>query len=213
MSAPADLRQANKKNLELQTPWYTMAAFGFGTLPDSIKNFAWDLFVLFLYTQVFGLSGTLTGFAILIALVVDAVSDPYLGFLSDRARGLKFGRRHTFMLLATVPFGLCFYALFVPPAELGQWGLFGWLTVFAVLTRIFITLFAVPVKAVGAELSRDVAVRPKIIAFGTVGLTVGRIGLPLLAFGYFFLESAEYSRGQLDRRTIHPLQRPSPSLQ
>lgn len=204
MSAPATLRQTADKSLELQTPWYTMAAFGFGTLPDSMKNFAWDLFVLFLYTQVFGLSGTLTGVALLIALAVDAVSDPYVGFLSDRARGLKFGRRHTFMLLATVPFGLCFYALFVPPAELGQWGLFAWLTIFAILSRICITLFAVPVKAVGAELSRDVAVRPKIIAFGTVGLTVARIGLPLLAFGYFFLESAEYSRGQLDPANYPP---------
>ena len=82
--------------------------------------------------------------------------------------------------------------------------MFGWLAVFAVLSRIFITLFAVPVKAVGAELSRDVAVRPKIIAFGTVGLTVGRIGLPLLAFGYFFLDSAEYSRGQLDPANYSP---------
>ncbi len=185
-------------SLERKAPWYTMAAFGFGSVPDSIKNFAWDLFILFLYTQVYGLSGTLTGFALLIALAFDAISDPYVGFLSDRARGLRLGRRHTFMLLATVPFGLCFYGLFTPPADLGQWGLFAWLVIFAVLSRLFMTFFAVPVRAVGAELSRDVAVRPKIIAFGTVGLTLARIGLPLLAFGYFFLESEEYSRGQLD---------------
>ena len=204
MSAPTNLQQTADINLERQTPWYTMAAFGFGTVPDSIKNFAWDLFVLFLYTQVHGLSGTLTGVALLIALAFDAVSDPYVGFLSDRAQGLKFGRRHTFMLLATVPFGLSFYALFVPPAELGQWGLFAWLVIFAILSRLFITLFAVPIKAVGAELSRDVAVRPKIIAFGTIGLTVARIGLPLLAFGYFFLDSAEYSRGQLDPANYPP---------
>ncbi|MFK7957060.1 MAG: MFS transporter [Lysobacterales bacterium] len=198
MSAPANTVQSENMNIERQTPWYTMAAFGVGTVPDSIKNFAWDLFVLFLYTQVLGLSGTLTGLALLIALAFDAVSDPYVGFLSDRARGLKFGRRHTFMLLATVPFGLCFYALFVPPAGLGQLGLFAWLVTFAILSRLFITLFAVPIKAVGAELSRDVAVRPKIIAFGTIGLVTARVGLPLLAFGYFFLDSAEYSRGQLD---------------
>jgi len=184
--------------LERKTPWYTMVAFGVGTIPDSIKNFAWDLFILFLYTQVYGLSGTLTGLALLIALAFDAVSDPYVGFLSDNARGLKLGRRHTFMLIAIIPFGLCFYGLYSPPEGLGQWGLFAWLVVFAVLARLTITLFAVPVKAVGAELSRDVSVRPKIIAFGTVGLTLARIGLPLLAFGYFFRRSEEYTRGQLD---------------
>jgi Na+/melibiose symporter-like transporter len=190
--------------LERKAPWYTMAAFGVGSIPDSIKNFAWDLFILFLYTQVYGLSGTLTGLALLIALAFDAVSDPYVGFLSDRARGLRFGRRHTFMLLATVPFGVCFYFLFIPPADLGQAGLFAWLVGFAVLSRLFMTFFAVPVRAVGAELSRDVSVRPKIIAFGTVGLTLARIVLPLLAFGYFFLESAEYSRGQLDPANYPP---------
>jgi Na+/melibiose symporter-like transporter len=184
--------------LERKAPLHTMVAFGFGTIPDSIKNFAWDLFILFLYTQVYGLSGTLTGLALLIALAFDAVSDPYVGFLSDNARGWRFGRRHTFMLLAVVPFALCFYLLYSPPEGMGQLGLFSWLVFFAVATRLTITLFAVPVKAVGAELSRDVAVRPKIIAFGTVGLTVARIGLPLLAFGYFFRQSEEYSRGQLD---------------
>jgi GPH family glycoside/pentoside/hexuronide:cation symporter len=204
MSAPVNSPENADLNIEQKTPWYTMAAWGVGTLPDSIKNYAWDLFVLFLYTQVHGLSGTLTGFALLIALLFDAVSDPYVGFLSDRARGLKYGRRHTYMLLAVVPFGVCFYFLFVPPAELGQWELFSWLVVFAILSRLFMTLFAVPARAVGAELSRDVAVRPKIIAVGSIGLNVGRIVLPMLAFGYFFLESAEYSRGQLDPANYPP---------
>ena len=200
----ANVEAADATRLERRTPWHTLISYGFGGVPDSIKNFAWDLFVLFLYTQVHGLSGTLTGLALLIALVFDAMTDPYVGFLSDRSRGLRFGRRHTFMLLATVPFGLSFYFLFVPPEGLGQLGLFTWLVVTAILCRLFITMFAVPVKAVGAELSRDVAVRPKIMAFGTVGLTGARIGLPILAFGYFFLESEEYSRGQLDPANYPP---------
>lgn len=204
MSESATTQETGDLSIEQKTPWYTMAAFGVGTIPDSIKNYSWDLFVLFLYTQVHGLSGSLTGLALLIALLFDAVSDPYVGFLSDRARGFKYGRRHTYMLLATVPFGLCFYFLFVPPAELGQWELFSWLVVFAILSRLAMTLFAVPARAVGAELSRDVAVRPKIIAVGSIGLNVGRIVLPLLAFGYFFVESAEFSRGQLDPANYPP---------
>ncbi len=68
MSTPTNTAETADLNIEQQTPWYTMAAFGVGTIPDSIKNYSWDLFVLFLYTQVPGLSGTLTGFALLIAL-------------------------------------------------------------------------------------------------------------------------------------------------
>ena len=185
-------------NLERKVSWTAMLSYGAGVVPDNIKNFAWDLFILFLYTQVLGLSGTLTGLALLIALAFDAVSDPYVGFLSDRARNLRLGRRHTFMLLAVVPFALCFYALYTPPQGLGQWGLFAWLVIFAVLTRLAITLFAVPIKAVGAELSRDVSVRPKIMGIGTVGLTLARFAVPALAFDYFFRQTAETSPGQLN---------------
>ncbi len=201
---PANPRHPGGNSLEMRAPLYAMTSYGVGAIPDSIKNFAWDLFILFLYTQVYGLSGTLTGVALLIALAVDAVSDPYVGFLSDRSQGTRFGRRHTFMLFAAIPFGFSFYALFVPPEGLAQIGLFAWLLIFAILNRLFITVYFVPFKAVGAELSRDVGMRPKIIAFGTIGLTVARIGMPLLAFGYFFLESAEYSRGQLDPANYPP---------
>ncbi len=203
MSTRAKPRDPRVNSLEMKTPLSAMAAYGVGGIPDSIKNFSWDLFVLFMYTQVYGLSGTLTGVAILIALAVDAVSDPYVGFLSDRAQGLKFGRRHTFMMFAAIPFGLSFYGLFVPPESLGQGGLFLWLLVFAILNRLFITVYHVPFKAVGAELSRDVGVRPRIMAFGNIGLTAARIGMPFLAFGYFFLGS-EDSPGQLDPSNYAP---------
>lgn len=193
-----------KYGLEQHVPWHAKAGFAAGHVPDDIKNFAWDLFVLFLYTQVYGLSGTLTGLAILIALVFDAISDTYVGFLSDNVRQLKFGRRHTLMIIACIPFSLCFFALFVPPPGLGQMGLFLWLTVFAVLTRLFITTFVVPLKAVGAELSRNFAQRPQIVAWGAVGGTAARVALPLVAFGYFFKASEEYSRGQLDPANYPP---------
>ena len=191
-------------SLEYRLPWYNKAGYAAGHIPDDIKNFAWDLFVLFLYTQVYGLSGTLTGLAILIALVFDAVSDTYVGFLSDNLRGLRYGRRHTLMIIACAPFALCFYGLFVPPAGLGQLGLFLWLTVFAVLTRLFITTFVVPLKAVGAELSRNVSERPQIMAWGAVGGMVARVGLPLIAFSYFFGPSEQYSSGQLDPTNYSP---------
>jgi len=191
-------------SLESRLPWYNKAGYAAGNFPDDIKNFAWDLFVLFLYTQVYGLSGTLTGLALLIALVFDAVSDTYVGFLSDNLQGLRYGRRHTLMIIACVPFALCFYGLFIPPSGLGQIGLFFWLTVFAVLTRLFITTFSVPLKAVGAELTRNVSERPQIMAWGAVGGMIARVSLPLIAFSYFFIASEEYSRGQLDPSNYPP---------
>ena len=54
--------------LERTVPLWRKAGYGAGSVADSIYFYAWDLLVLFYYTQVLGLPGTLTGAAILVAL-------------------------------------------------------------------------------------------------------------------------------------------------
>lgn len=180
------------------------AAYGTGSIADSIYLYAWDLFVLFYYTQVLGLSGSLTGLAILLSLIVDAVSDPYVGFLSDRWRGLRWGRRHTPIILTALPLAVSFVLLFTPPDGLGQPGLFAWLLAFGIGSRILLTFFAIPYKALGAELSRALIERPRIVAAAAIGNTVARVGLPLVTFGVFFVASDRYERGQLDPANYAP---------
>lgn len=189
---------------ERAVPLWRKAAYGAGSMGDSVYFYAWDLFVLFYYTQVLGLSGSLTGLAILVSLVIDAVSDPYVGFLSDRLRGLRWGRRNTLLIAAAVPLALTFALLFMPPSGLGQWALFSWLLVFGVASRIALTFFVIPYKAIGAELSRSPLERPRIVAAAAIGNTVARIALPLATFGLFFAESERYERGQLDPANYAP---------
>ena len=55
--------------------------YGIGSVAEGIKDTAFSVFLLFFYNQVLGLSGSLAGLAILIALLFDAVSDPLLGAL------------------------------------------------------------------------------------------------------------------------------------
>ncbi len=190
--------------LERTVPLWRKAAFGSGSIADSIYFYAWDLFVLFYYTQVLGLPGSLTGLAIMISLVVDAVSDPYVGYLSDKWRGLRWGRRNTLIIVAALPFALSFILLFTPPEGLGHAGLFGWLLVFGVLSRILMTFFAIPYKAISADLSRSVVERPQIVAAAAIGNTVARVLVPLATFGFFFGESVQYERGQLDPANYAP---------
>ena len=45
----------------------------------------------------------LAGFAALLALIADAVSDPLVGQVSDNWKGRKWGRRHPFMFVAIIP--------------------------------------------------------------------------------------------------------------
>src|SRR5690606_25534657 len=126
-------------------------AYGVGQVAEGAKNTAFDLFLFFYYNQVLGLSGTLSGAAMLIALAVDAATDPLVGSLSDSLRS-RWGRRHPFLYASALPLGCSFALLFRPPEGLGQLGLFGWLTLFAVATRVSMTLYFVPHLALGAEL-------------------------------------------------------------
>jgi Na+/melibiose symporter-like transporter len=184
--------------IERKTSLTAKIGFGIGSIPDSTYFFAWDLFVLFYYTQVLGLSGSLVGTAVLIVMVVDAISDAYVGHFSDNLKGLRYGRRHTLMAASILPLVLSFIALFSPPAGLSTPQLFSWLLVFALLTRIAITFYIIPFRAVGAELSRNPAERSSIFALAAIGNGIARICLPLIAFGVFFKPSATFEKGQLD---------------
>ena len=96
----------------------TRLAFGVGQIAEGLKNASFNLFVLFYYNSVLGLSGSLCGLAIGIALVFDGLSDPLMGSISDNHRS-RWGRRHPFMVIAALPFALAFFVLFAPPAGIG----------------------------------------------------------------------------------------------
>ena len=111
---------ANKVNLQ------TKITYGFGQLAEGVKNTAFGTFLLLYYNQVLGLSGTLAGVAIFIALCFDAVTDPIAGSISDNFKS-KWGRRHPFMYASAIPLAVAFYFLFAPPADLSSFALFIWM--------------------------------------------------------------------------------------
>ena len=128
-------------------------SFGLGGGVNAIKT---DFFVWYLgayYLTVLGLSPLLTGFALLIALFIDALSDPLIGTFSDRIRS-KFGRRHILMAFSLFPISLSYLMLFLPSPDWSenQIFLFFWLLFFAILTRFSVTLFDIPHRALAAEI-------------------------------------------------------------
>ena len=81
----------------------TVFLYGFGSLSIGIKNNLLGYFLLIYYNQVLGLDAILAASAMAIALLVDAVTDPWVGIWSDRVR-TRWGRRHPFMYAAIIPF-------------------------------------------------------------------------------------------------------------
>ena len=180
-----------------RVPISTKIYQGFGGIVNSHKDFAFNTFVLLYYSQVLGLSASLVSIVIAIALVIDAITDPIVGSISDNFKS-KLGRRHPFMISAAVPFGLTLYLLFAPPAGLSDWMLLSWLLVLIIAARFTYTFFFVPWNAIAAEFSEDYVERTSIITYRyMVGLS-GGVAFTVFTWSYLFPNTEAYPAGQLN---------------
>ena len=142
----------------------TRLSYGIGGGVYSVKEAAYAIFILLFYTQVLGLSGSITGVIIAISLLWDGISDPLVGSWSDRLHS-RYGRRHPFMVYSTVPMAIGFVGLFSPPELVRESTalLAAWLLFWSLWVRTFITCFAVPHLALSAELSTDYQERSQLL--------------------------------------------------
>jgi Na+/melibiose symporter-like transporter len=180
-----------------RVPVFTKIFFGVGEFATATKGYAMAAFLLFYYTQVLGLDGWLTGLALGIAIVFDAVNDPVVGSISDNWRS-RLGRRHPLMWISALPMCISFYYLWVPPEGLGQYELFGWLTAFSILARSCMTLFQIPHNALGAELSPDYSERSRIWAYAHLFGWLGGGSFGLFAYTRVFRATPEFENGLLN---------------
>ncbi len=187
-------------------PLSTKLWFGLGATGESTTNWIFNALAFIYYQQILGLSGTLTGAAVLVGILSDAITDPLMGSISDSFRS-RFGRRHAFMFAAPLPLAASVFLMFNPPESviINQTILFTWFLVFTVLMRSLLTLFAVPHLAMGAELSTDYIERSKVMSynnlFGFYGGFLMHCFVWFLVFGYLF----EDSGGQLYGPAYQPI--------
>lgn len=163
----------------------TRAAFGVGSACDSLHSISFSYFCFFYYVQVLEVPGTLVGLVTGIVVLIDAVTDPLVGMLSDRLR-TKLGRRHPLMLGAALPLGFFFMALFSPPSGQSHLFLALWLLVFAASTRTALTFFTLPHLALGAELDPDHLGRTRTMSWHAAFLWVGGASCHFLGLTFFF---------------------------
>ncbi len=160
-------------------------SYAIGNIPYAVKDTAFGTFVVFYYTQVLGVSGTMAGLAMFIALSWDAISDPIVGSWSDRVKS-RWGRRHPLMMAGSIPTALLFLAVFNPPQDLlGETGLFVWLVAISILLRTFLTIYFIPYQAMGAEMSDDYDVRTELAKARVSVAWLG--GTAITAFAYIFI--------------------------
>ena len=173
--------------------------YSIGAVANGVKTDTFTFFLLFFYSNIIGLNSGLAGLAILIALCVDAVTDPLMGTISDRTN-TKYGRRHPFMMISFIPMSVGYILLFAPRQDwaMTQNELFIWMTLFTILTRIGMTLFDVPHRAFGGEVTKDYEERTLLMSWREMMGWVAGLSNAFLGYGVFFASTAEYPKGQLN---------------
>jgi glycoside/pentoside/hexuronide:cation symporter, GPH family len=167
-----------------------------GAVANGVKGDAFNFFLLFFYSNVIGLTPGLASLAIFIALMVDAFTDPIMGMISDRTNH-RLGRRHPYFLLGIIPMSLSYFMLFSIQSSWGlsQQQLFVWMLTFIILTRLGMTIFEVPHRSLGSEMSRSYTERTSIFAAREMFGWLGGLFNAFLAFTVFFKDTPEYIPG------------------
>ena len=179
--------------------------YSIGAVANGIKTDTFTFFLLFFYSRVIGLDPLLAGTAIFIALLVDSVTDPLMGTLSDRTKS-KFGRRHPFMFVSFIPVSIFYILLFTPKVEWGlsQTQLFLWMLVCTTFTRVGMTLFEVPHRSFGAEIIKDYQERTLLFSWRELITWVAAIGNAFMGYFIFFRSTPSYPYGQLNPEVWFP---------
>jgi Na+/melibiose symporter-like transporter len=142
----------------------TKLAYGFGAAAYGVKDNGFSYFLLIFYSQVVGLDPRLVGLAITIALVLDAFSDPIVGYWSDNLRS-RWGRRHPFLYASAIPVAGTYFLLWAPPQDATQLEHFWRLLTLAILIRTFVTIYETPSSALAPELSSDYEERSRLLSY------------------------------------------------
>ncbi|KPF43100.1 MFS transporter [Rhizobium sp. AAP43] len=122
------------------------------------------------YADNFGISLAAIGGLLLAIRLLDAVTDPLFGWLSDRVRS-GFGRRRFFFLISTPLTALSAFMLFWPPSDAG----IVYLAIWGVALSIGSTWSLLPYTAWGAEMATGYQDRVRLSGWREGATLVGSL--------------------------------------
>ncbi len=88
--------------------------YGFG---DAAASMFWKLFsmyLMFFYTDIFGISAAVVGTMFLVTRIWDASFDPFVGILADRTQS-RWGKFRPYLIWMMIPFGVLGVLMFSTP--------------------------------------------------------------------------------------------------
>ncbi len=171
-------------------PSWRLLAYGSPALPLAALQLPAYAFLPTVYAESLGLSLTVVGAVLFAARLLDVLTDPIIGLLSDRSAS-RFGRRRPWVLAGLPLLLLGAWQLFLPPDEVNALHLMIW----SIVLYVAWTMMILPLNALGAELSPRYDERTRIAGFRE-GFTVAGTLVALGIAGWASTQDGSEAAGQ-----------------
>jgi GPH family glycoside/pentoside/hexuronide:cation symporter len=146
---------------------------GYG-LGDAASNLYFQIFVnflMFFYTDIFGIPAAAVGTMFLVSRIWDAVNDPIMGIIADRTE-TKWGKFRPYLIWVSVPLAIIGVFTFITP-DFSVTGKIIYAYATYILIMMAYTAINIPYSALMGVLSPNTQERPSISTYRFVLAYVG----------------------------------------
>jgi glycoside/pentoside/hexuronide:cation symporter, GPH family len=148
-------------------------AWGIGSISGNYTVNGVNSLVIPIYNIGLGIPIIWLGWALAIPRILDALTDPLMGAISDNTRS-RWGRRRPWIFIGSILTGLLVFLMWIPPQGAGTHALFIYFLFISILTYLAFTIVNVPFMALGYELTRDYDDRTRVQGVAMIlGLVFG----------------------------------------
>lgn len=145
--------------------------YGFGDMASSMFWKIFGMYLLFFYTDIFGLPAAAVGTMFLITRIWDTLFDPVVGVLSDRTRS-RWGNFRPYLLWFALPFGLIGTLMFITPSFASTGKLVYAYVTYSLMMMVY-SLINVPYASLLGVISSDIKERNILSSFRMVFAFIG----------------------------------------
>jgi GPH family glycoside/pentoside/hexuronide:cation symporter len=147
---------------EDRVPFGQKVAYGIGMLGNQMFPAALGVFMVVLVKGL-GFPPLLWGVLFFLPRILDAVTDPVMGFITDNTRS-RWGRRRPYIFVGAIVTGLCYIAMWQLYEHNSLAFNFSYFLGLSLVFYVGLTVFATPYVAMAYEMSRDFHERTRLMA-------------------------------------------------
>ncbi|MBN1573046.1 MAG: MFS transporter [Deltaproteobacteria bacterium] len=159
----------------------TKLGFGVGDIYGGGAMLIIGIYYLHYLTDVMLISPALAGVAFFVSKIWDAVTDPMMGYISDRTR-TRFGRRRPYFLFGIVLIFISFFLMWYPVDFDLEKHRFIYILIAYIFFSTVITMVMIPYNALAAELTLDYNERTSLTTYRIIFSGISSLICAVLPF-------------------------------